>query len=105
MPDVIEIEIRRHAERRIDPGAVLTLYGLEGWWPERTSLQLATVLESGPAVGAWAGIGQSLTEHLLQFVPATAMTSLFCAEPLTALYAASGFRPTAQIVMHHQPAP
>jgi ribosomal protein S18 acetylase RimI-like enzyme len=133
--DVIGTEIRSHAERRIDPGAVLALYATEGWWPERTSTQLATVLDSGPAVGAYAGdrlvgfaravtdgafrtyvedvivapdargagIGRSLTALLLQLVPATAVTSLFCAEPLTALYSASGFRPTAQIVMHHRP--
>lgn len=137
MTDAIGTEFRSHAERRVDPGAVLALYATEGWWPERTSSQLATVLELGPAVGAWAGdrlvgfvravtdgafrayvedvivapdargagIGQALTDHLLQLLPATVVTSLFCAEPLTALYAASGFRRTAQIVMHRQPSP
>ena len=56
MKNVSGAEIRNHAERRIDPSAVLALYATEGWWPERTSTQVATVLNSGPAVGAWAGL-------------------------------------------------
>jgi predicted GNAT family N-acyltransferase len=35
------------------PSAVLALYRSERWWPERTEPQMASVLETAPAVGAW----------------------------------------------------
>ena len=135
MPRMTGVEVSSHAERPIDPGEVIGLYAAEGWWPERSSSQLAAVLESGPAVGAWAedrlvgfaravtdgvfrgyvedvivapdaraaGIGRLLVDRLLHLLPATAVTSLFCAPSLTGFYTDSGFRPTEQAVMHHHP--
>jgi ribosomal protein S18 acetylase RimI-like enzyme len=44
-----------HSYRAISPGAVVGLYRIQGWWPERTAEQVAAALDNGPAVGAWQG--------------------------------------------------
>ena len=44
-----------HRVRPIPPGSVLRLFAEVGWWPERTAEDVAAVLASGPAVGAWEG--------------------------------------------------
>jgi GNAT superfamily N-acetyltransferase len=49
------------------------------------------------------GIGRLLVSRLLELVPPTAVTSLFCSPALTRFYAETGFRTTSQVVMHHQP--
>ena len=51
------IEIFLHQERPIDPQAVRSLYTSVGWWPERTEEQIAHVLSSNVAIGAWDADG------------------------------------------------
>jgi GNAT superfamily N-acetyltransferase len=48
-------EIEFHRERPINPRAVRDLYSSEGWWPERQEQEIARVLSSDLAVGAWEG--------------------------------------------------
>lgn len=50
-----DVQVLPARERAIPPGAVLRLYREQGWWPERTTDQVARVLAGAPAVGAWAG--------------------------------------------------
>jgi N-acetylglutamate synthase-like GNAT family acetyltransferase len=50
-----------------------------------------------------AGIRRSLVAGLLELVPTTAVTSLFCSRDLTDFYAEHGFHATSQLVMHRQP--
>jgi ribosomal protein S18 acetylase RimI-like enzyme len=47
------IVVAAHAVRPIGADQVLALYGIQGWWPDRTAEQVRDVLDSGPAVGAW----------------------------------------------------
>ncbi|GHO56792.1 GNAT family N-acetyltransferase [Ktedonobacter robiniae] len=49
------IQIFLHEEQPIDPHAVRELYTSVEWWPERTEEQIAQVLASDVAVGAWDG--------------------------------------------------
>lgn len=59
------IVIATHSERPIPPAALLDLYQAVHWsWVSRPPEVLATVLASGPAVGAWDG------ERLIGFVRA-----------------------------------
>lgn len=55
------IDIFLHEERLIDSRAVRELYTSVEWWPERTEEQIAQVLASDVAIGAWDG------EHLIGF--------------------------------------
>lgn len=48
-------EIVPHAQRQIPSAAVRLLYRQEGWWQQRSDDDLAAVIASGPAVGAWQG--------------------------------------------------
>lgn len=48
-----DVQVLPARERAIPPGAVLRLYAQQGWWPERTTDQVARVLAGQPAVGAW----------------------------------------------------
>lgn len=48
-------DITLHQERPIHPQAVRELYATVGWWPERQEQELAHVLDSDLAIGAWAG--------------------------------------------------
>jgi ribosomal protein S18 acetylase RimI-like enzyme len=50
----VSVEVQPHRVRRIDAAGVLRLYSAEGLWRERTPEQVAAVLESAPAVGAWS---------------------------------------------------
>ena len=135
VPKSTGVVVSSHGERSIDPADVLDLFAAVGWWPERTRAQLAAVIQSAPAVGAWSGdrlvgfaravtdgmfrayledvvlapdlrgegIGQLLVTRLLEFLPPTAVTSLFCSPALTRFYAETGFRATSQVVMHRPP--
>lgn len=51
----MDYEIVPHGRREIPPAAVWLLYQEEGWWQERSEDDLAAVIASGPAVGAWKG--------------------------------------------------
>jgi ribosomal protein S18 acetylase RimI-like enzyme len=51
----MSVEVAPHRMRRIDAMGVLRLYAAEGLWRERTREEVAAVLESAPAVGAWSG--------------------------------------------------
>jgi hypothetical protein len=71
MPEKIRLEIASQAERPIDPSAVLELYASEQWWPERTRSQVADVLRTGPAVGAWTahrlvGFARAVTDGVFR---------------------------------------
>jgi len=48
------IEIHTHRARPIPAEAVQRLYDHAGWWPDRSVEDIARVLATGPAVGAWA---------------------------------------------------
>lgn len=50
------IEVMTHEQCAIDAGRVQRLYTAEGWWPERSTVDIDRILRSGPAVGAWAGL-------------------------------------------------
>jgi ribosomal protein S18 acetylase RimI-like enzyme len=54
-------DITLHQERSIHPLAVRELYATVGWWPERQEQELARVLDSDLAIGAWKG------DHLVGF--------------------------------------
>lgn len=61
-------DIALHQERPIDPEAVLALYQQVGWWPERQAPQLAQVLSSDFAIGAWdnqrlIGFARVISDH------------------------------------------
>jgi ribosomal protein S18 acetylase RimI-like enzyme len=47
--------IALYRERPIDPQAVHALYKSVDWWPERGEQELAAVLSSNLAIGAWDG--------------------------------------------------
>jgi ribosomal protein S18 acetylase RimI-like enzyme len=49
------IIVQTHSERGIHPEAVIALYRAQSWWPDRTAEQIAAVLASALAVGAWRG--------------------------------------------------
>jgi ribosomal protein S18 acetylase RimI-like enzyme len=60
-----------HRIRPVPPAGVLALYRTQGWWPERTAEQVATVLGTGSAVGAWdgevlVGFGRAVTDGVLR---------------------------------------
>lgn len=62
------IAIFLHQERPIDPQAVHSLYTSVGWWPERTEEQIAHVLSSNVAIGAWdadclIGFARIISDH------------------------------------------
>lgn len=48
------------------------------------------------------GIGRALIERLVQELPPTLVVTLFCGDDLVPFYTASGFRETAQTVMHRR---
>jgi ribosomal protein S18 acetylase RimI-like enzyme len=48
-----EVEVKTHRERPIPPRAVRELYEHVGWYRPGGEEDMAEVLESGPAVGAW----------------------------------------------------
>lgn len=48
-------DITLHQERPIHPQAVRELYATVGWQPERQEQEIARVLESDLAIGAWDG--------------------------------------------------
>jgi GNAT superfamily N-acetyltransferase len=50
-----------------------------------------------------AGVGKLLVTRLLELLPPTAVTSLFCRSDLSDFYTEHGFHPTNQLVMHRQP--
>jgi GNAT superfamily N-acetyltransferase len=63
--------VAAHSERAIRPDDVLSLYQAQGWWPERTTGQVADVLAAAPAAGAWrgdslAGFARAVTDGLLR---------------------------------------
>ncbi len=49
-----------------------------------------------------AGVGSLLVTRLLELIPPTAVTTLFCRRHLTDFYAGHGFHQTSQLVMHRQ---
>lgn len=51
----MDYEILPRGEREIPSSVVRLLYQQEGWWQERSEDDLAAVIASGPAVGAWKG--------------------------------------------------
>ncbi|MBO0779430.1 MAG: GNAT family N-acetyltransferase [Ktedonobacteraceae bacterium] len=62
------VEIFLHEERPIDPQEVLALYALFGWWPDRTTEEIAYVLNNDLAVGAWdegqlVGFARVVSDH------------------------------------------
>lgn len=44
-----------HSERAIDGRAVLRMFAVEGWWPERTAETMDRAIAASSAVGAWRG--------------------------------------------------
>lgn len=68
------IDVRTHAERPISPDQVVALYRAQDWWPERTTEQVASVLDTSPAVGAWhhdrlVGFARAVTDgHLRAYL-------------------------------------
>jgi hypothetical protein len=50
-----DVVVEPHWRRRIDSAAVKVLFDEEGWWPERSVVDVASALDRGPAVGAWRG--------------------------------------------------
>jgi ribosomal protein S18 acetylase RimI-like enzyme len=48
-------DITLHQKRPIHPRVVRELYATVGWWPERQEQELARVLDSDLAIGAWDG--------------------------------------------------
>jgi ribosomal protein S18 acetylase RimI-like enzyme len=65
------ITVAAHSERGIEGDSVLALYRAQGWWPDRTAGQIAAVLASGPAVGAWrgdelVGFARAVTDRFLR---------------------------------------
>jgi ribosomal protein S18 acetylase RimI-like enzyme len=71
---VPSIQILFHNERPIDPLSVKTLYTSNGWWTERSEQEIAKVLNSFPAVGAWdeqrlVGFARAVTDgHFRAFI-------------------------------------
>lgn len=68
MTDVVVVP---HAGRPIPPPDVLALYRGQGWWPERTVEQVARVLSTAPAAGAWredglVGFARAVTDGVLR---------------------------------------
>ncbi len=66
-----EVVVASHAHRPIPADEVLALYRGQGWWPERTALQVNRALAAGPAVGAWheealAGFARAVTDGELR---------------------------------------
>ncbi len=51
----MSFNIALYRERPIEPQEVRALYESVGWWPERGEHELATVLSSDLAIGAWDG--------------------------------------------------
>lgn len=67
-PDIV---VATHEARPISPIDVLALYKSEGWWPERTAEQVAAVLGSAPAAGAWledelVGFARAVSDGMLR---------------------------------------
>lgn len=52
---MVGIVIQPHRERQIEAKLVRDLYQAEGWWPDRSERDIASVLNAAPAVGAWDG--------------------------------------------------
>jgi GNAT superfamily N-acetyltransferase len=66
-----EVVVALHADRPIPAHEVLALYRAQGWWPERTALQVIRALAAGPAVGAWheevlVGFARAVTDGVLR---------------------------------------
>ena len=62
------IEVLFHEERPMKPEAVRSLYMSVGWWSERTEEQIASVLSSDVAIGAWdadclVGFARVISDH------------------------------------------
>jgi ribosomal protein S18 acetylase RimI-like enzyme len=71
MAEIRGVILAAHTTRAIRPHDVLTLYEAEGWWPDRTAEQVAAVLSTGPAVGAWrddemVGFARAVTDGTLR---------------------------------------
>lgn len=58
------VEIWFHHERALDALAIRRLYDTADWWPQRQLEEIAAVLETNLAVGAWMG------EHVVGFARA-----------------------------------
>ncbi|WP_460514900.1 GNAT family N-acetyltransferase [Flindersiella endophytica] len=61
------IEVLTAGERPIPGAAVVELYKVENWWPERTAEDVDAVVEAFPAVGAWrdgrlVGFARAITD-------------------------------------------
>ncbi|MFG1925098.1 GNAT family N-acetyltransferase [Cryptosporangium sp. NPDC048952] len=50
----MDLTLHSHRERTIDACAVLELFAVERWWPERTPEGMARAIAGGPAVAAWS---------------------------------------------------
>jgi GNAT superfamily N-acetyltransferase len=55
VPSMENIAVKSHRERAILPGSVRELYNHVGWRRPGSEVDIAEVLEAGPAVGAWDG--------------------------------------------------
>ena len=49
------VEIVAHRERPVSPGALRRPYHHLGWWSDRSDVEIAVMLQSTIAVGAWQG--------------------------------------------------
>ena len=49
------VEIAAHRQRPVSPEALRRLYDHLEWWPERSESEIAVMLRSTIAVGAWQG--------------------------------------------------
>jgi ribosomal protein S18 acetylase RimI-like enzyme len=66
-----DIVVVPHVVRPVAPLGVLALYRSEGWWPDRTALQVDAVLHGATAVGAWqsdelVGFARAVSDGVLR---------------------------------------
>jgi ribosomal protein S18 acetylase RimI-like enzyme len=71
MTEESAIVVVTHSQRVVQPDGVLALYRAQGWWPDRTAEQVAAVLATAPAAGAWrgselVGFARAVTDGLLR---------------------------------------
>lgn len=69
--DTSQVQVAPHRARPIAAGDVLTLYQGQSLWPYRTAWQVAEVLDTAPAVGAWrqqelVGFARAVTDGRLR---------------------------------------
>lgn len=62
------VKILLHQEQPIHPQAVRALYTAMNWWPERTEEQIAQILTTHIAIGAWdkkrlIGFARIISDH------------------------------------------